>query len=316
MNGDIGKQLLFRAEPLSRHAVNKRERSIELSFSSEEGVPRWFGREVLLHRDENVDLSRLRNMGSGLLNHNPDIIVGRIEGAKIEDKRGIATLVFDDDEDGEKAFQKVQSGSLRGVSVGYAVGKYREVKADEEYEGIKGPAWVATRWTPYEISLTPIPADSSVGVGRELTRSLEGIVIERSSHLKEEKDMCNCKGFKITAEELNFLMGTATGISRDAAVGVAERFAAGETLTEIQSYLLGLRGRGGSGRGRGKESPKRLDEISDEDFARAFCEVSSTGEELCKIMSAYEEKLPKRDFTKRDIEGMSSEQFFGAFMMR
>jgi len=75
------------------------------------------------------------------------------------------------------------------VSVGYRIIKAREVLKDEEYEGIEGPALIALRWMPYEISLTPIPADATVGIGRELTRSLEGIDIERSKTTKEDKVM-------------------------------------------------------------------------------------------------------------------------------
>jgi len=69
--------------------------------------------------------------------------------------------------------------------------KFREVLKDETFdeEGIKikGPAFVAIRWAPHEISLTPVPLDHNVGVGRALTRSLEGIDIIKSQ--KKENTM-------------------------------------------------------------------------------------------------------------------------------
>ena len=183
-------KLFYRSIELDRAKVNQDERSIDVSFSSEEPVERyWMGKEILLHGDGNVDLSRLKKMGSALLNHNPDVIVGPLKNVRLEEKKGRASIVFDEDEDGNKAMNKVNSGSLKGVSVGYMVNKFMEVMEKEEFEGIKGPAMVATRWTPYEISLTPIPADSTVGVGRDLTRSLEGIEIEHSNNFKEETKM-------------------------------------------------------------------------------------------------------------------------------
>ena len=184
-------QLFYRSLELNRSKVNVEERNIDVSFSSEEPLIRpWLGKEILLHGTKNVDLSYLKSMGSTLMNHNPDIIIGPIKNPRIEDKKGKATVIFDDDEDGEKAIKKVNSGRLRGMRVGYIVNKFREVIDDEEYEGIKGPAMVAIKWTPVEISLTPVPADITVGIGRDLTRSLEGIEIEKSNfNLKEEKQM-------------------------------------------------------------------------------------------------------------------------------
>lgn len=185
----MNRNLFYRSFEIERAALDKESRSVQVSFSSETPVRRWYGNEYLLHGDGNVNLSRLRSMGSALMNHNPEVIVGRVSEAKIDGKRGIATIIFDDDDDGNRAMRKVESGSLRGVSVGYGIEKYREVREGEEWEGIKGPAYIAMRWTPYEISLTPIPADHTVGVGRDATRSLDGIEIERSSEQKEQNEM-------------------------------------------------------------------------------------------------------------------------------
>ena len=188
--------LFYRSFEIDQRAINEKERSVAVSFSSETPAMRWFGKEILLHGSKNVDLSRLKNFGAALLNHNPNVIIGPLKSIKIKDKRGEAKVFFDEDEDGEKALGKVKSGSLKGMSVGYTVQKFREVLSDEEFEEdnvkIKGPAMVATRWTPHEISLTPIPLDSSVGIGRCQTRSLEGINIIKSQAKEndmEEKDV-------------------------------------------------------------------------------------------------------------------------------
>lgn len=284
----IQQQLFYRSFELDRATVNKEERSVDLAFSSETPVGRWFGKEILLHGAKNVDLSRLKTMGSALLNHDPSFILGRIMSPRIEDKRGKATLMFDDDEDGNKALAKVESGSLRGVSVGYMVQTFREVQGDEEFNGIKGPAYIATRWTPYEISLTPIPADATVGVGRAMTRSLDGIEIEPLTIRQEDDDMKrdevlqlireelpgmisdsittaladqNRPQFHITPEEHRDLLGKAGAIGVEAKARVAELVDEGRTAVEIINELLTMatdpdarnRGQLGTGRETGRQ---------------------------------------------------------------
>lgn len=189
--------LFYRSFEIDKRAINKDERSVDLSFSSENGVKRWFEDEFLLHGPKNVDLSRLKKLGAALFGHVSTFIVGALKNVRLEDKKGRATVIFDQDEDGEKVWGKVLSGSLKGVSVGYMVQQFREVRKDETFEAdgkkFEGPAMVATRWTPYEISFTPIPADATVGVGRALTRDLTGIDIIRSTKTEdgqmEEKDV-------------------------------------------------------------------------------------------------------------------------------
>ena len=211
----MNENLFYRGLSL-RGPVNKSERSVNLSFSSETPAKRWFGTEILLHGPGNVDLSRLKALGAALMNHNPAVIVGPLKNVRIEDKKGKAKVIFDEDADGEKAFGKVQSGSLKGASVGYTVQKFREVLRDEDYilpdsQTITGPAMIATRWTPHEVSLTSIPLDATIGVGRALTRSLDGITIEKSNFKKESIAMRNQPVIKDekTREVLGALYRTA-----------------------------------------------------------------------------------------------------------
>lgn len=149
--------------------LDGKERTFSLSFSSEEPYGRWFGPEILDHSDGAADLSRLNEIGVLLYNHNRDAVIGRIERAWVEDGRGEAEVVFDTDDDSEKIYQKVKSGTLKGVSVGYTVGSWEDVSegrksADGKYEG---PCSIARSWTPLEISIVSVPADPTVGVGRD-----------------------------------------------------------------------------------------------------------------------------------------------------
>lgn len=144
--------------------VNDNSNQVELSFSSEEPYLRYFGYEVLSHDAGAVDLTRLNEIGVLLYNHDRDKVIGKIIKAWIEDKRGKALVQFDDDAESQVVFEKVKSGTLKGVSVGYSISEWEELEAPDDEE----PTWIAKKWQPYEISIVSVPADASVGVGRSL----------------------------------------------------------------------------------------------------------------------------------------------------
>lgn len=156
-------------------AVEGQEKTFELSFSSEEPYVRWFGPEILDHSEGAVDLSRLNEIGVVLYNHNRNDVIGKIINAKLDNNRGIATIRFDDDELSERIRAKVESGTLKGVSVGYSVDVYEAVSEGKKSKDgrFTGPCYVATKWMPLEVSIVSVPADATVGVGRELEDSPE-----------------------------------------------------------------------------------------------------------------------------------------------
>ena len=146
------------------------ERKFILSFSSEEPYARWWGTEVLDHSEGCVDLKRINEIGCLLFNHNRDAVMGKVHKAWIEENRGCAEVEFDTDDESEKIYQKVVSGTLKGVSVCYQIDSWEEVlpnktSADGRFTG---PASIARKWTPFEISIVSVPADPTVGVGRDM----------------------------------------------------------------------------------------------------------------------------------------------------
>ncbi len=149
---------------------DKESRVFELSFSSEEPYERWFGVEILDHSEGCIDLTRLSEIGCVLFNHNRDIVLAKINKVWTKDKRGYAEIEFDTDEQSEVIYQKVKSGTLKGVSIGYRICTVEEVAVNQVSQDarFKGPCTIAKRWFPYEISIVSVPADSTVGVGREL----------------------------------------------------------------------------------------------------------------------------------------------------
>lgn len=164
-----GKNELRRLSTLQRMEGEGNERKFTLSFSSEEPYERWFGVEILDHSPGAVDLTRLNDIGCLLFNHNRDKVIGRVNRAWVEDYRGYAEVEFDTDDESEVIYQKVRSGTLKGVSVGYRIDSLEEVQlgktsADGRFTG---PCEIARKWWPFEISIVSVPADGTVGVGRE-----------------------------------------------------------------------------------------------------------------------------------------------------
>lgn len=175
--------------------VDTDSRTVELSFSSETPYGRWFGDEILCHDEGCINLERFSNgLGTLLFNHDRDAVVGHIEKVWVEDNRGKALVRFDTDEQSETIFQKVQSGTLQGVSVGYSIKRYEVLDEKDSVSSngrFKGPdTYVITDWEPLEISIVSVPADPTVGVGRsaeEIHTSID--TQEDNTRMDQEKNL-------------------------------------------------------------------------------------------------------------------------------
>lgn len=165
MHGSLNRALLS----ASIRAVEGEERTVELSFSSEEPYSRWWGVEILDHTEGCVDLERLNSIGCALFNHKRDVVIGKVLKAWKEDGRCLAHIRFDDDQESDIIYKKVKSKTLQGVSVGYTVDSWEEVMPGKKSADgrFTGPCEIAKKWTPFEISIVSVPADPTVGVGRE-----------------------------------------------------------------------------------------------------------------------------------------------------
>lgn len=157
-----------------QRAIDAEARTATLAFSSEEPYKRFWGTEILGHAPGEVDLTRLMATRPLLRDHNPERLIGTIESVAIgPDLVGRAVVRFARSAEGEDAWQLVQDGILRNVSVGYQIDAMRLEGVDQAGE----ETYRVTRWVPYEISLVSIPADFSVGVGRSQTEETRDITI-------------------------------------------------------------------------------------------------------------------------------------------
>ena len=157
---DYDGQRLTRAEAVDL-TVSEDELSLEFPFSSEYPAARYFGNEILSHDRGAADLSRLNDGAPLLFNHDPNKVIGVVERAWIDSqkKRGYAKVRFSRNAFAQEVMADVKDGILRNVSFGYQINKLEE-------RG--GGDFVATSWTPYELSAVSIPLDPTVGVGRAL----------------------------------------------------------------------------------------------------------------------------------------------------
>lgn len=142
--------------------VDVEARTVELAFSSEAPVERWWGVEILDHSPRAARLDRLRRGGPLCVDHDTRDHVGVIEDVRIDaDRVGRAVVRFGRSARATEILQDVADGIRRNVSVGYRIHE-----AVLERQGDDGDTYRVTDWEPYEISLVAAPADIDVGVGR------------------------------------------------------------------------------------------------------------------------------------------------------
>lgn len=154
---------------VERAAVNAEARTVELSFASELPYQRWWGIEVLDCSAQSVRLGRLMSGAPLLWNHDTDEQIGVVESVSIGADRVCRAVVrFGKSADAEEVFQDVVDGIRRNVSVGYLIHEAELVKVegDPDQGDSRADTYRVTDWEPYEVSLVSVPADPSVGVGR------------------------------------------------------------------------------------------------------------------------------------------------------
>jgi len=158
-------------------ATDEDARTVELAFSSEIEVERWFGGEILDHATGAMRMGRLNDKAALLMDHNSRDQIGVIESARIDgDKVGRAVVRFSKSERGQEMFQDVLDGIRSKVSVGYRIHE-----ATLEKTGDAGDVYRITDWEPFEISLVAIPADDSVGVGRSAETPTNSAQVEKKA---------------------------------------------------------------------------------------------------------------------------------------
>lgn len=161
--------LSFRAD-FAPKTIDPEKRTAEVVFSTGVRVLRggyWSDPyfEELSLDPKHVRMDRLNNGAPLLAAHDGyslDAVIGVVEDANVDGKRGTATVRFAKDQASEAVWQKVRDGILQNISVGYRVHRLETTdKGDPEAK--KWPVRLATDWEPFEVSIVPIGADDGAG---------------------------------------------------------------------------------------------------------------------------------------------------------
>ena len=190
----------YRDLSLDNRAVVSDEGKIDISVSSETPYKRWWYYEILGHQKEEVDLNRMNNGAMSLYNHKRDDYLGIIEKAWLENNKLYNTIRFGTHQRAEEIVKSINEGIMRNVSIGYRVDELVLLKkADDDLNTYK-----ATKWTPFESSFVTVPADETVGVGRQYydmgAVSSKKLAENLPQHQNKNQPL-NCRGHNW--EELN-----------------------------------------------------------------------------------------------------------------
>lgn len=185
----IQSKPLHREGFFNRELINEEDRTVELAFSSEEPVDRWFGKEILDHAPTSIRLGRLENGAPVLVDHDRRDHVGVIESVSIDkDRRGRAVVRFGKSARATEIFNDVVDGIRSKVSVGYQI--FNAVLEEQNEE--TGDSYRIDDWQPYEITITSIGADDTVGVGRSMDGDTNNdLIIEEERTMPEPKTPAN-----------------------------------------------------------------------------------------------------------------------------
>ena len=161
----VAPAMMHRAIETVPASLNSDARTVDVVWSTGADVRRydwWKDAEYTERLDmkpASVRLGRL-NKGAPLLRaheaYDLDAVIGNVVPgtAKVDGKRGTATVQFANSPDGERYFGLVKQGVLRFLSAGYQT--YRQ-----EIDATVTPELrTAVDWEPFEISVVPIPADA------------------------------------------------------------------------------------------------------------------------------------------------------------
>lgn len=263
--GNLSRQLNF-----DREQIDEETRTISLSFSSEAPVERWFGSEVLSHAPESVNLERLNNKGALLANHDLNDQIGVIESATLENGRGIATVRFSRSARGEEFFRDCLDGIRTQISVGYVI---------EEMEERGERDFLATRWTPHEVSIVSVAADPSVGIGRS---DAQGEHMTRIKRIEKQKELPKMEEQKIDIEAIR------SEAQEAARAEFQQRAAKIQSMVEGAPYLREL-----ADKAQAESWP--IDKFEAEAFAAAKREAARKPEAAPQIASPLNVDMSRRE---------------------
>lgn len=201
----------FRPSTLDREA-----RTVEAIVSTGADVPR--GAVVERLDLKGADLARL--IGAPVLDAHRSAStrdqLGIVEAAELRPEGLWCRLRFRDNDAARAVLADIADGTLRGLSIGYRVERWRDLREGDRRIRI------AERWTPLEVSIVPIPADP----GAHFRAGEQPMTLE-TTEAPEQADTARRTRAQAN-REIRAIAATA-GLSRDWADDLIDREADPET---------------------------------------------------------------------------------------
>ncbi len=159
----IRGQKVERLFTVERDGMDAEKRTAWLSIASEEPYQRWWGIEILDLGKGSIRDQRLKSGAPLLVGHDAADHIGVVEDFEISSDRKLRILArFGKSARAEEVWQDVLDGIRRNTSVGYMI---HDAVLEKQEETVN--TYRVTDWEPYEGSLVAVPADPTVGVGRD-----------------------------------------------------------------------------------------------------------------------------------------------------
>lgn len=168
-----------------RMSVSSEEPVLEMCYVNDMWQRAW---QILDHAASSVDMSRCKD-GLVVLDRHGGDQIGLIRTVENKDKKLGGMVEFCSGERAKEISEDAARGLRRNISVGFAVSP-EGYRIEGERDGI--PVVRATKWTPYEASFEPVPADTTVGVGRSADMT-ENKPAEKSAQIEVRNKKMNPK---------------------------------------------------------------------------------------------------------------------------
>lgn len=166
---------------VERDGIDKEARTAWLSIASEQPYQRWWGVEILDHGKGAIRDGRLKSGAPLLVGHDTADQVGVVERYEITSSRKLRILArFGRSARAEEIWQDVVDGIRRNTSVGYII---HDLVLESSEDGLN--TYRVTDWEPLEGSIVPVPADTTVGVGRQF---MKGKAMSKVENEMEQED--------------------------------------------------------------------------------------------------------------------------------
>lgn len=234
-------EVVHRAMDMEASVVDKEKRTVNIAVSSELPVERSFGKEILVHEAEAIDMEFIASGRAPLLlDHDMERQIGVVESVELsKDRKLRAKVRFSRSALAEDVLRDIEDGIRGNISVGYRV---NEMSRDDKQRDV----YRVRSWRPLEVSVVSIPADVSVGVGRsvdapEPTPNVEPS-IRKEDNMSEEVnlDAVRAEAAKEAARNASEIIALGTRHNKR---DMAEKaIAEGKDIAQFRGELLDVLG--------------------------------------------------------------------------